>query len=114
MGPAAAVGDSFEPVVLTPFGGWYREAQQYLRKLCHSGDGRSAAVMGAHFEHPAQTWASWSHRAFTMQHVAVAIAKATYVAVRAVAASALAVREGCSVAAAGSFRAVQRPVAVLA
>ena len=30
------------------------------------------------FEHPARTWASASHRRFTLQSVAVAMAKSTY------------------------------------
>ena len=44
----------------------------------HSGDGESHTGWGERFEHPTKTWACATHKQFTMQAVAVAIAKATW------------------------------------
>ena len=46
--------------------------------VCHSGDGESHTGWGERFEHPTKTWACATHKQFTMQMVAVAIAKATW------------------------------------
>ena len=46
--------------------------------MCHSGDGES----NTGFEHPTKTWACATHKQFTMQAVAVAIAKAAWAWVR--------------------------------
>ena len=43
----------------------------------HSGDGETHTGWGERFEHPTKTWACATHKQFTMQAVAVAIAKAT-------------------------------------
>ena len=43
-----------------------------------SGDGETHTGWGERFEHPTKTWACATHKQFTMQAVAVAIAKATW------------------------------------
>ena len=49
--------------------------------MCHSGDGETNTGWGERFEHPTKTWAcaTHKHKQFTMQAVALAIAKATWV-----------------------------------
>ena len=42
------------------------------------GDGETHTGWGERFEHPTKTWACATHKQFTMQMVAVAIAKATW------------------------------------
>ena len=49
------------------------------KRLCHSGDGETHTGWGEIFEHPTKTWACATHKQFTMQAVAVALAKATWV-----------------------------------
>ena len=50
----------------------------FLNHVCHSGDGETHTGWGERFEHPTKTWACATHKQFTMQTVAVAIAKATW------------------------------------
>ena len=50
--------------------------------MCHTGDGETHTGWGERFEHPTKTWACATHKQFTMQAVAVAIAKATWAWVR--------------------------------
>ena len=47
----------------------------FLNHVCHSGDGETHTWWGERFEHPTKTWACATHKQFTMQAVAVAIAK---------------------------------------
>ena len=56
----------------------------FLSHVCNSGDGESHTGWGERFEHPTKTWACATHscKQFTMQAVAVAIAKATWAWVR--------------------------------
>ena len=44
----------------------------------YGGQGAARRVGRAGFEHPARTWASTSHRSFTLQATGVAMANATY------------------------------------
>ena len=67
--------------VLTHYGGWHSGAtgeDGFLNHVCHTGDGETHTGWGERFEHPTKTWACATHKQFTMQAVAVAIAKATW------------------------------------
>ena len=48
-----------------------------MDRVTHSGDKEAHNSWEERFEHPAETWASVSHRQFTIQSVAVAMAEAT-------------------------------------
>jgi hypothetical protein len=76
--PVELGGGIFVPVALTPFGGWHRGAKEWTRRTTHTGDGVEPYSWDERFEHPARTWASATHRLFTLQSVAVAMAEATY------------------------------------
>ena len=65
-------------VALTPWVGWHREAKEWTGRTSHSGDEASYYSWDERFEHPVRTWASASHRSFTLQSVGIAMAKATY------------------------------------
>ena len=68
----------FKCIALSPFAGWHSGAKGYLESATHAGDGVAHNSWDERFEHPAKTWASATHRQFTMQAVAVAMAEATY------------------------------------
>jgi hypothetical protein len=64
--------------VLTHDGGWHSGAtgeDGFLNHVCQTGDGETHTGWGEKFEHPTKTWACATHKQFTMQAVAVAIAK---------------------------------------
>ena len=46
--------------------------------MAHTGDKVPHDAWDERFEHPARTWASASHRSFTLQATGVAMANATY------------------------------------
>jgi hypothetical protein len=50
--------------------------------VAHTGDKVPHDAWDERFEHPARTWASASHRAFTLQATGVAMANATYMFMR--------------------------------
>ena len=50
----------------------------FLSHVCHTEDGETHTGWGERFEHPTKTWACATQKQFTMQMVAVAIAKATW------------------------------------
>ena len=50
--------------------------------MAHTGDKVPHDAWDEQFEHPARTWASASHRAFTLQATGVAMANATYMFMR--------------------------------
>jgi len=50
-----------------------------MYRVAHTGDKVPHDAWNERFEHPARTWASASHRAFTLQATGVAMANATYV-----------------------------------
>ena len=68
-------------VALTPYGGWHKikEAKEWTDRVAHTGDKVPYDAWDERFEHPARTWASASHRAFTLQARGVAMANATYI-----------------------------------
>ena len=51
-------------------------------QVAHTGDKVPHDAWDERFEHPARTWASASHRAFTLQATGVAMANATYMFMR--------------------------------
>jgi len=83
-GPCAIAGDRFHPIILTPYGGWWRwsdrgEHNDFLINASHSGDDTpDYDIEAPRFDHHARTWASWTHTAFTRQAVACATATASY------------------------------------
>ena len=77
--PVEMGGGIFVPVPLTPLAGWHKGAKEWTSRTTHTGDDASFYSWDERFEHPARTWASASHRMFTLQSVAVAMAKSTYV-----------------------------------
>jgi hypothetical protein len=72
-------GAVFVVVALTPYGGWHKEAKEWTDRVAHTGDKVPHDAWDERFELPARTWASASHRAFTLQATGVAMANATYV-----------------------------------
>ena len=50
--------------------------------MAHTGDKVPHDAWDERFEHPARTWASASHRAFTLQATGVAMVNATYMFMR--------------------------------
>ena len=77
-------GDRFYPIVLTPYGGWWRwgnhgEHNDFIANVAHSGYGApDYDIEAPRFDHHGRTWASWTHTAFMRQAVACATAVATY------------------------------------
>ena len=79
---ASAAGDSFFPAGFTEFSGWGKSAQAMLKHIMHPGDSLARDEPGARFDGgTAATWATRSHRAFTVHSVAVAAARAVFRAV---------------------------------
>ena len=81
--PVEMGGGIFVVVALTPYGGWFKEAKEWMGRVAHTGDKAPHCSWDERFEHPARTWASASHRAFTLQATGVAMANATYEFMRA-------------------------------
>ena len=77
-------GDRFHPIILTPYGGWWRwgnnsEHNDFLVNVAHSGDAApDYDIEAPRFDHHGRTWASWTHTAFMRQAVACATAVATF------------------------------------
>ena len=78
----AALSSCFVVVALTPYGGWHKEAKEWTDRVAHTGDKVPHDAWDERFEHPARTWASASHRTFTLQATGVAMANATYMFMR--------------------------------
>ena len=77
--PVEMGGAVFVVVALTPYRGWHKEAKEWTDRVAHTGDKVPHDAWDERFEHPARTWASASHRAFTLQATGVAMANATYI-----------------------------------
>ena len=83
-GPCAMAGDRFHPIILTPYGGWWRwgnnsEHNDFVANVAHSGDAApDYDIEAPRFDHHGRTWASWTHTAFMRQAVACATAVATF------------------------------------
>jgi hypothetical protein len=78
--PVDMGGGIFVVVVLTPYGGWHKEAKEWTDK--GGGDKVPHDAWDERFEHPARTWASALHRSFTLQATGVAMANATHTLMR--------------------------------
>jgi hypothetical protein len=79
--PLKVKGVRYMQAVFTHYGGWHSGAtgdDGFLSHVCHTGGGETHTGWGERFEHPTKTWACATHKQFTMQMVAVAIAKATW------------------------------------
>ena len=70
-GPCAMAGDRFHPIILTPYGGWWRwgnnsEHNDFLANVAHSGDAApDYDIEAPRFDHHGRTWAPWTHTAFS-------------------------------------------------
>ena len=75
------------PMALTPYGGWHREdkdsAESWTRRTTHTGDSVGYYEFDQRFEHPGRTWASATHRAFSIACVGSAMANETWKFVQA-------------------------------
>ena len=60
------------------FGGWRSSVGEYTEMVGHTGDAEAAYSHEERFDHPARTWASATHKQFSMQATAVATVNATY------------------------------------
>jgi hypothetical protein len=76
--PLGLGGAEFLCVCLSYFGGWRSPLGEYTERVGHTGDEEPIYSHGARFEHPARTWASMTHKQFSMQATAVATVNATY------------------------------------
>ena len=76
--PLALGGAEFLCVCLSYFGGWRSPLGEYTERVGHTGDEEPIYSHGARFEHPARTWASVTHKQFSMQATTVATVNATY------------------------------------
>ena len=83
-GPCAMAGDRFHPIILSPYGGWWRwgnnsEHNDFMANIAHSGDAApDYDIEAPRFDHHGRTWAPWTHTAFMRQAVACATAVAAY------------------------------------
>ena len=62
-GLCAMAGDRFHPIILTPYGGWWRwgnnsEHNDFLANVAHSGDAApDYDIEAPRFDHHGRTWA---------------------------------------------------------
>ena len=83
-GPCAMAGDRFHPIILTPYGGWWRwgnnsEHNDFVANVAHSGDAApDYDIEAPRFDHHGRAWAPWTHTASMRQAVACATAVATF------------------------------------
>ena len=59
-------------------GGWRSPIGEVMDLVGHTGDEEAHHSFEERFEHPGKTWASVTHRQFSLQAVAVATVNATY------------------------------------
>ena len=77
-------GDRFHPIILSPYGGWWRwgnnsEHNDFMANIAHSGDAApDYDIEAPRFDHHGRTWAPWTHTASMGQAVACATAVAAY------------------------------------
>ena len=65
-------------VCLSYLGGWRRPIGEVMDTVGHTGDEEDDYFFEERFDHPGKTWASATHRQFSLQAVAVATVNATY------------------------------------
>ena len=76
--PLALKGARFVCVCLSYMGGWRSPIGEVMDLVGHTGDEEAHHSFEERFEHPGKTWASVTHRQFSLQAVAVATVNATY------------------------------------
>ena len=80
---AAAAGDTFYPAGFSEFCGWSDSAKRMLQNITHTGDELAVNEPGDRFDGgTAASWATRTHRSFTVHTVAVAAARAVLRAVQ--------------------------------
>ena len=65
--PLELGGAVFMCVCLSYFGGWRSSVGDYTEMVGHTGDAEAADSHEERFDHPARTWASATHKQFSMQ-----------------------------------------------
>ena len=81
-GLTAARGHSFRPFALSEFGGFAPSAMLALAGITHPGDELDADQEGERFFADGQSWATATHRAFTVHSLAASMCRAAYHAAR--------------------------------
>ena len=76
--PLSLKGARFLCVCLSYLGGWRSPIGEVMDTVGHTGDEEEHSSFEERFDHPGKTWASVTHRQFSLQAVAVATANATY------------------------------------
>jgi hypothetical protein len=76
--PLALRGALFMCVCLSYLGGWRSPIGEVMDTVGHTGDEEDDYSFEERFDHPGKTWASVTHRQFSLQAVAVATVNATY------------------------------------
>ena len=76
--PTRLGGCVFKCVGLTPLGGWFSGARDWMESAVHTGDQAGSMCYDPRYEHASKTWASSKHRQATMQATGIAQATATY------------------------------------
>ena len=79
---AAARGHFFRPVALSEFGGFAPSAMLALAGITHPGDELDPDQEGERFFADGQSWATASHRAFTVHSLAASMCRAAFYAAR--------------------------------
>jgi len=80
-GASAVRGSGFHAVALNEHFGYGSDAFDFLEAVLHEGDKLRIDEPGERFRHDDQTWACRSHREFTTQRAAVAMARGAYAGV---------------------------------
>jgi hypothetical protein len=76
--PLGLKGARFLCVCLSYLGGWRSPIGEVTDTVGHTGDEEENCSFEERFDHPGKTWASVTHRQFSLQAVAVATVNATY------------------------------------
>ena len=76
--PLSLKGARFLCVCLSYLGGWRSPIGEVMDTVGHTGDEEEHSSFEERFDHPGKTWASATHRQFSLQAVAVATVNATY------------------------------------
>lgn len=76
--PLELGGALFMCVCLSYLGGWRSPIGEVMDTVGHTGDEEDDYSFEERFDHPGKTWASATHRQFSLQAVAVATVNATY------------------------------------
>jgi hypothetical protein len=77
-GPLGLGGGKSLVICLSYFGGWRSPIGEAMDVIGHTGDEESDYSFEERFDHRGKTWASTTHRQFSLQAVAVATVNATF------------------------------------